>query len=471
MGQNRNLYILSRAAAEAAENMKGMKSRQINGEIRLATWQKNLLSASIVMEKARSSGYVKRLRKLNPAYLLYILVFGISSHSKPSFEEVYRRYIDFDGNLDLKDRMKIQSFYKRFDEGIVKFLHEMLDYYIDTTCLDCSARLKGSLLNLKDILIQDSSIIRVSAKLKNEWPAQRSNVAAAGLKIHAVYSAISHSLKSIVISGERVHDSKMLKIGPDVKDTLFLSDLGYYSNSIFAKIKHYGGFFVSRLKKNATPKINKILYAPPQVKKQFQKGLPLNDFLEKCPKTGKIDILCTFKTRFNPDGGKIKTIYMNFRVVCFWNEKASIWHTYVTNLPKKAYSTDEIYQLYRFRWVIELLFKELKSDYDLGKMHLTEQNLTYAHIYSILIRLVISRNLYKFCVHEVEEKDRKRYSPQLWSKVFAEKAQEFLSILQQDIFGNVDAIERWEKFESSLRHLAKSRHKNYQPLSLQFIDF
>ena len=162
---------------------------------------------------------------------------------------------------------------------------------------------------------------------------------------------------------------------------------------------------------------------------------------------------------------------MNFRVVCFWNEEASIWHTYVTNLPKKAYSTDEIYQLYRYRWIIELLFKELKGDYDLGNLHLAERNLAYIHIYSILIRFVISRNLYKFCVREVDEKDRDRYGPQLWSKVFAEKAQEFLSILNQYIFGNGDVIERWEKLESSLRHLAKSRNGNYSRLSFRFIEF
>jgi len=449
--------------------MKEVESRSKNGENCLSMWQANLFSADIVMEKARNSGFVKRLRKLNPAYLLYIFVFGTSSHTNPTLEEVYRRYINFDDTLDQKNKIKIQSFTNRFNESMSKFLREMLDYYIDTTCLDCSARLKGSLQDLKDILIQDSSIIRVSAKLKEVCPALRSNGSAAGFKIHAVYSAISHSLKSIEISGERVHDSKMLKIGPEVDGVLFIFDLGYYSNSVFAKINHYGGFFVSRLKKNATPKVTKILSGSSKVKKQFKKGMLLNEFLKKCPKTDKIDILCSFKTRFNPEGGKIKTIFMDYRVVCFWNEKASIWHTYATNLPKKAYSTDEIYQLYRYRWIIELLFKELKSDYDLGNLHLAEQHLAFAHIYSILIRLVISRNLYKLCVHEVEEEDRYRYGPQLWSKVFAEISHEFLSILRQDIFGNGDVIERWEKLESSLRHLPKSRHKNYQRLSLQFV--
>ena len=107
--------------------MKEVKHCLINGENRLAAWQANLFSAGSVMEKARRSGYVKRQRKLNPTYLLYILVFGVSSHSKPTLEEIYRRYIDFDDTLDQKNKIKIQSFSNRFDESLVKFLHEMLD--------------------------------------------------------------------------------------------------------------------------------------------------------------------------------------------------------------------------------------------------------------------------------------------------------------------------------------------------------
>ncbi|GEM_PF-2272061 len=95
--------------------------------------------------------------------------------------------------------------------------------------------------------------------------------------------------------------------------------------------------------KNATLNVIEILSASSQAKKQFQEGIPLNDFLRKCPKTDEIDILCTFRTRFNPDGSKIKTIYMNFRVVFFLgDEETFIWHTDVTNLPNKVYLTEEI---------------------------------------------------------------------------------------------------------------------------------
>jgi len=443
----------------------------IDDKNHLPTWQAKLFPMGIIMEKARNSGYVKRLRKLNPTYLLLVLVFGISSHSKPSLEEFFRRYNDFDDSLDSDNKMKYQSFSKRFNEDMIQFLREMLDYYIESTLSICSARLKSPIRDLKDIWIQDSSIIRLSNKLAKLLPAVRANGEAAGLKIHAVYSAVSHSLKSLEITGERVHDSKMLKIDHSVKGVLFLADLGYYSNSIFAKIENYGGFFVSRLKSNATPKLDKILTKSFPDNEQYQKGMELKDLLEKIPSKGMIDLICSFTVRFNPDGGKKKKITMNFRVVCSWDQKMTLWHTYVTNLPNEAYDTEKIYQLYRYRWIIELLFKELKGDYDLGNLHLAEKNLAYAHIYAMVIRLLISRNLYKLCMQTVKQEERCRYGPMLWSKVLAEKALEFLSILNQAIFGHEDVSERWDKLELSLRDLAKSRHKKYRRLSLDFIAF
>ncbi|GEM_PF-2183863 len=113
--------------------MKDMKSLFIEGENCLVLWKTNLLSLGIVMEKARNSGYVKRLRKLNPVFSIMILFFGISSHSKPSLEEIFRRYIDFDDTLNPKDKIKYHSFFNRFNKDMVTFLREILDNYIEST--------------------------------------------------------------------------------------------------------------------------------------------------------------------------------------------------------------------------------------------------------------------------------------------------------------------------------------------------
>ena len=142
----------------------------------------------------------------------------------------------------------------------------------------------------------------------------------------------------------------------------------------------------------------------------------------------------------------------------------------MTNLAEGSFSADDIYELYRYRWIIELIFKELKGDYDLGKMFLGNEPLAYIHIYSMLIRLTLSRELYNWIVSTTRKNDKDKYTPLLWSKIFAEKASEFLSVLNQYFFENRNVSKRWNKLERSLRHLAKNRN-SHKVLSLQFTQF
>lgn len=141
----------------------------------------------------------------------------------------------------------------------------------------------------------------------------------------------------------------------------------------------------------------------------------------------------------------------------------------MTNLAHERFSADDIYELYRFRWAIELIFKELKSDYDLGKMFLGNEPMALIHIYSMLIRFIISRELFCWIVSSTRKNDKDKYTPLLWSKVFTEKALEFLSILNQQLFGKGNVNKRWDKLERSLRQLAKSRNQN-EVLTLKFSE-
>lgn len=440
-----------------------MQSPQNHVQENLGIWNDKLLTYAFIFEMARETGFVKRFRKLDPAYLVYILTFGISSHIRPTFEEIHRRYIDFDDNPKFSYAISIQSFKKRFDQNMANFLFKLLDHYIDVMVSGSPARLKSYAARFKDILIQDSCIIRLCQILAGQFPAARSRNNGAGLKIHAVYSARAHSVKTIEITGERIHDSRMLRIGPAVKDILLINDLGYYSPKTFARIKEYGGYFVSRLKTNAKTKV--ITVVSGKVSGNMEKSidsknyLELWDFLDKVPKKGIYDLECSFEIQKAQNRKNIPQIEENFRVICFWNEITLVWHTYLTNLSAEHFTPDEVYELYKYRWVIELLFKELKSDYDLGELLIKNPSLAYIHIYSMIIRMIVSRNLYSWILLTVEPEKREKYGPLLWSKVFAEKSHEFLSILNQWIFGTGEVCERWDKLERSLRQLAKSRHK------------
>jgi len=450
-----------------------MKKPSSKGLKNLQSWVFQKFTPDFIEKKARETGFMQRKRKLDPFLLVFVLIFGVSSHLKPTLEEIQRHYVDLDDNPKIGTSIRYQSFRKRFNHKLADFLKSLMDHYIDQMVHKSPAHLKGIVEDFKDILVQDSSIIRISKKLYELHPAARSRDNSAGLKIHAIYSVVYHSFKSAIITTERVHDSKMLKIGPEIENILLINDLGYYSLKTFSKIQEYGGFFVSRVKSNALFKVVSINSGPPEITSIVDhncfKNINGDDFLDRMPKKGVFDLICSFHIgdeRIN----KVKTpILKDFRVICAWNPLAEKWHLYITNLDKEVFSADDIHELYRFRWVIELIFKELKGDYDLGKMLLGNEPMAFIHIYSMVLRFIISRDLFTWIVSTTQKNDNGKYTPMLWSKVFSEKGLEFLSILNQNLFGTGNVQKRWDKLEKSLRHLGKSRNQN-DTLTLKFSE-
>lgn len=275
-----------------------MKTSSYKGLKNLKDCVFHKLNPDFIENKSRETGFIKRKRKLDPVLLVFVLVFGVSSHLKPTLEEIYRHYVDLDDNPKIKTSIRNQSFRKRFKDDLVTFLKSLLNHYIDQTAHQSPAHLKGIVEDFKDILVQDSSIIRISKKLYDLHPAARSRDDSAGLKIHAVYSSVSHSVKSAIITSERVHDSKMLKIGREVENILLLYDLGYYSLKTVSKIQEYGGFFVSRVKTNAVFNVVTINSGPSDFLSLVDRNCFINisgdDFLEKIPKKGVFDLICSF---------------------------------------------------------------------------------------------------------------------------------------------------------------------------------
>jgi hypothetical protein len=443
------------------------------GKKNLRTWFSSKFTYDFIENVARETGFLQRKRKLDPVYLIIVLIFGISSHRQPTLEEIYRRYTDFDDNPKFTNPILHQSFRNRFNDKLVTFLQVLLEHYMNQMINQSSASLKGIAGSFKDILIQDSSIIRLSKKLYELHPAARSRDNSAGLKIHAVYSTVTHSIKNAQITTERVHDAKMFDIKPDVKGTLLIDDLGYYSLKKFALIQDYGGFFISRVKSNAAYCVSRIISGPSDLLANVDpncfKNIKLADFLDRVPNSGEFDLICSVHIGDEKINKEKVPIFREFRVVCIWNSKAHKWHMYITNLDSEYFSNEEVYELYRFRWVIELIFKELKSDYDLGNLFLGNAPLAYVHIYSMLLRLIISRDLYTWIVSLSNKRDAKKYTPTMWSKIFAEKALEFLSILNQQFFESCNIYGRWRKLERSLRRLALTRN-DPEVLSLKFSE-
>jgi len=80
-----------------------------------------------------------------------------------------------------------------------------------------------------------------------------------------------------------------------------------------------------------------------------------------------------------------------FRVVGIRNPETRSYHLYITNIAPEVVSAAAIGQLYGARWLIEILFKQLKSYYQLDSFPSTNRHIVHALIYTALLTMVASR--------------------------------------------------------------------------------
>src|SRR5262249_20761892 len=67
--------------------------------------------------------------------------------------------------------------------------------------------------------------------------------------------------------------------------------------------------------------------------------------------------------------------------------------SYLTNLPAALWSPAAVRELYRLRWQVELVFKELKQDLSLEAVPTKDRHAAQVFLWASLLALVVSRNL------------------------------------------------------------------------------
>src|SRR5674536_26565 len=201
-----------------------------------------LFSKEWTKNAAKISGLIKRERKIEAFVMLNVLVFSFGTHLPRNIANIKRKY-EKASKKDIVD----SSWYERFTPELVEFLKLCVIHAIEQIAQKQNKVLSEKLAKFKDVLIQDSTIIRLHKSLSKKFPAARSRTVAAGVKVGMLISAVANGPKTIGIFPERTNELKTLRIGPWIKDRILLIDLGFYKHLLFSKIKQYEGSFVSCL--------------------------------------------------------------------------------------------------------------------------------------------------------------------------------------------------------------------------------
>jgi len=354
------------------------KSTNPRGELRRLVGPKQLLMASL------SSGFQQRVRNLDLLSFVYTLAFGFGVAGSRRVPALWQLYLTV-----AKRPLSKTSFYGWLTKpAIVPFLRSVIAE-VSQRLADAGGCLSGALGQFNELFATDSSTIALPDVLQRAFPGSRKNSSPAAVKLHVVQQVKGPGLRSssTQVTAGKTSDLKAFRVGPWVRGSLFLFDLGYYCFRRFANIKRYGGFFISRLKQNGNPTIVRSLLTHRGRKIEVE-GEKLKSVLKRLRrKVIDFEVEVKYETR----AGSKRPVRL--RLIGIWNGVDRCYHLYLTNVRPDQLSAEQIADAYRLRWQVELLFREMKGVYRLEEIPGENAVMVEAMIYASILSALVTRRL------------------------------------------------------------------------------
>lgn len=369
-----------------------------------------------LQQEARSCGMVKRRRKIDPVVLFWVLVLGFATGTARTLSALRRCYETKAGVT-----LAPPAFYRRFTSALAVFLKRAFLHAMEELG-GAVGVLRESLKAFGDLFIGDATVLRLHPALARAYAGCRTNHSPAAAKLHLVMSVLSISPKSVSLTGERVNERKVLRIGPWVKGALLLLDLGYYGWRFFDRIARNEGFFVSRLKSNANLRVVQE-HRHHRGRARVLVGRKLGEVLRGLTREVlDVEVEVSFWRRgYCEVKSKARR---TFRVVGLMGEDNQR-RLYLTNAPPEMLAAELVGKVYQARWCIELVFKEMKSGYGLDELSSRNQAVVESLVYATLLVWVASRVLLH-ALRRMAAASGDNCRPLLWAAVLATNAEALL---------------------------------------------
>ncbi len=382
---------------------------------------RKLFPSRWVKVAAVETGAVVRRRKVEPTVLFWTVVLGFGSGRQRTLAGLRRAYERASGQC-----LEESSFYQRFNTGFTKLLEQALLRALERD-VGIGRALRGHLSRFVDVLITDSTVLRLHELLARHWPGCRTNHTHAALKAHWVMSVAGNGCQSVKLTSEREHDGPVFKVGPWVAGRLLLFDLGYYGFSLFERIGRNGGFFLSRLKSSANPTIVSVNRTHRGRKVELV-GEKLQDVLAKL-KREVLDVNVQVRVPRRRYKGRRRTVRMVLRLVGVRDPSTNRYHLYVTNVAPQDLSAEHVQRTYALRWSVELLFREMKQHYRLEDLPSRKPEVVKALVYAAALTMIVSRTLLGAVRRVLGSNTAGRLKEQRWATIFTGVAADLLLLL------------------------------------------
>ena len=182
-----------------------------------------------------------------------------------------------------------------------------------------------------------------------------------GIKSHSVINADEKVPSLVWFTPARTHDHKFLEKLKCDEHTVYIFDKGYNDYKAFAHFTQHDTGFVTRIKDNARYEVTQTNLIPENI----HSGVLSDEIIE-------VEV----------SKGSAKT-KLKLRKIKYYDREHKRSFEFISNLFE--FRADTIAALYKIRWQIELLFKQIKQNFPLKYFLGDNENAIKIQIYCVLI--------------------------------------------------------------------------------------
>lgn len=425
---------------------------------------KKRLPEEVLEVVGRAVAFVRRLREIRASLFVWCVVLSRFGQGRPGFEEARRWYERLGGRL-----VWPRPFQMRFKAASAVALFERAFEQAVAPWRDPRPRRPNHLLAKKfaDIVAWDSTGAQVADELRRHFKGTRS--ARAAIKILVAVSVFGLLPLFGQVTAGNLHD--MLLFPPLTlfrTGTLLLFDKGFVAYERLKEIADASLLYLCPMRQNGNPVVVRAHQAPASVRKKLKRhpeGIRLRSLL---PRRKRLSQPWDLEVRIIPKTQSIrapKRTWIHTRLVITPGPKGQ-QHPYLTNLSTVEWKPAALRELYRLRWQVELLFKELKQHLHLEDLPTKDRHAVQIFAWASLIALAVSRTVSRWVMPDTRAVGLANQArPMLITRILvatvrllgralvlpARRAMLLLRVLADEILGEIARLDRQR--EDSFRRL------------------
>jgi ribosome-associated translation inhibitor RaiA len=247
--------------------------------------------------------------------------------------------------------------YKAFYNQVAKprfadFARTMTSRLIGDMTLKVLGFPKGrAFAEFRQIVLQDGSSFAIHDGLREVFPGRFKVVKPAAVELHTTMDLLCDAPTTVVLTPDTTSEQSFLPEPQTLKGSLLLADRGYVDLHYMRRVQDEGGFFLIRAKAGMNPQVVEA-FREDGTRLRSLRNKPLKAIHTQLPKRQRVELGVCWQLDEGP---------LRLRLILSWNPKTKSFCSFLTNLPPKRYALEVICRAYKWRWQVELLFKEWKS--------------------------------------------------------------------------------------------------------------